>query len=58
METVVRKDLRVAVRELCSRFPDEYWRRLDERREYPEEFVRAMNSSQREVFLRQLKESR
>ena len=45
METVVRKDLRVAVRELCSRFPDEYWRRLDERREYPEEFVRAMTEA-------------
>ena len=36
------KDLRRAVREVCSRFPDEYWRGLDERREYPEDFVQAM----------------
>ena len=38
-------ELRARVREVCSRFPDEYWRRLDQRREYPEEFVREMTES-------------
>ena len=29
-------------REVCSRFPNEYWRGLDAERRYPEEFVAAM----------------
>jgi acyl-CoA dehydrogenase len=33
--------IRQAVRELCLRFPDEYWRSLEPDR-YPEEFVRAL----------------
>ncbi|TCJ16472.1 acyl-CoA dehydrogenase [Rubrobacter taiwanensis] len=36
------EDLRAEVREVCGRFPDSYWRGLDARRGYPEEFVRAM----------------
>jgi acyl-CoA dehydrogenase len=36
------EELRRAVREVCEGFPDAYWRDLDARREYPEEFVRAM----------------
>jgi acyl-CoA dehydrogenase len=36
-------ELRQAVREACAEFPDAYWRELDARREYPEEFVRAMS---------------
>jgi acyl-CoA dehydrogenase len=36
--------IREAVRALCARFPDPYWRDLDARRAYPEEFVRAMTS--------------
>jgi acyl-CoA dehydrogenase len=35
--------LRQSVREVCEGFPDAYWRDLDARREYPEEFVRAMS---------------
>ena len=35
-------DLRHAVRDLCSRFPDAYWRDLDARRAYPTEFVQAL----------------
>jgi acyl-CoA dehydrogenase len=35
--------LRRSVREVCEEFPDAYWRGLDARREYPEEFVRAMS---------------
>ncbi len=37
--------LRTAVRELCARFPDAYWRELDERSAYPDEFVRAMTDA-------------
>jgi acyl-CoA dehydrogenase len=36
--------LRDAVRALCRRFPDEYWRGLDRARAYPEEFVRALTA--------------
>jgi acyl-CoA dehydrogenase len=31
--------LRAAVRDLCKRYPDAYWRDVDERHEYPEAFV-------------------
>lgn len=31
--------IRSAVREICSGYPDEYWREVDEQREYPEAFV-------------------
>ncbi|MCA1716890.1 MAG: acyl-CoA/acyl-ACP dehydrogenase [Actinobacteria bacterium] len=39
------ESLRGTVREVCAGFPDEYWRALDENREYPEDFVRAMTDS-------------
>ena len=39
------EDLRRGVREACEGFPNEYWRDLDARREYPEEFVRTMTES-------------
>jgi acyl-CoA dehydrogenase len=35
------KEIRAAVRELCERFPGEYWRGLEPDR-YPEEFVSAL----------------
>jgi acyl-CoA dehydrogenase len=35
------REIRAAVRELCDRFPGEYWRGLEPDR-YPEEFVRAL----------------
>ena len=38
-------DLRAAVRELCSRFPDAYWRELDAQEAYPEEFVKALTEA-------------
>ena len=44
-ETEGLRELRRGVRDLCSRFPDEYWRDLDARRGYPEEFVRAMTEA-------------
>jgi len=39
------ESLRGTVREVCAGFPGEYWRALDEKREYPEAFVRAMTAS-------------
>ncbi len=39
------QELRRGVRDLCARFPNEYWRDLDAKREYPEEFVRAMTQA-------------
>jgi acyl-CoA dehydrogenase len=38
-------DLRVAVRELCGRYPDSYWRELDAARAYPTAFVDALTSA-------------
>ena len=38
-------ELRQGVRAVCSDFPDTYWRELDERRAYPEEFVNALTSA-------------
>lgn len=34
--------IRTAIRAICREFPDAYWRDLDKRREYPDEFVRAL----------------
>ena len=34
-----------AVRGLCAKFPDEYWRELDRKSAYPEEFVRALTQA-------------
>ncbi len=39
------QDLRRAIRELCSDFPAEYFRRIDEQRAYPEEFVNALTKA-------------
>jgi alkylation response protein AidB-like acyl-CoA dehydrogenase len=36
------EELKSAVRELCRDYPDKYWRELDEKRAYPEAFVRAL----------------
>jgi acyl-CoA dehydrogenase len=45
IEAQTYEDLRRGVREVCEGFPNEYWRELDAKREYPEEFVRAMIES-------------
>jgi acyl-CoA dehydrogenase len=37
--------LRSALRELCAQFPVEYWRDLDQRRAYPEDFVAALTAA-------------
>lgn len=36
------QDIRDAVRDLCSAFPDEYFRKVDEAKAYPEKFVDAL----------------
>ncbi|WP_299841426.1 acyl-CoA dehydrogenase family protein [uncultured Paracoccus sp.] len=36
------QDIRDAVRALCAEFPDDYHRRIDHERAYPEEFVEAL----------------
>ncbi|MCO7515425.1 acyl-CoA/acyl-ACP dehydrogenase [Pseudomonas guariconensis] len=38
-------EIREEVRKLCARFPGEYWRKLDEVRGYPTEFVQALTES-------------
>ena len=39
------QDIRDAVRALCAKFPDEYHRKVDAARAYPEEFVAALTSA-------------
>ena len=38
-------ELRSAVRDLCSRFGEDYWQKADEERAYPEAFVRALTDA-------------
>lgn len=38
-------DIRDAVRDLCAKFPDEYFRAIDEQRTYPEAFVDALTEA-------------
>ena len=38
-------EIREEVAKLCSRFPGEYWRKLDEVRGYPTEFVQALTEA-------------
>ena len=39
------RDIRDAVRALCAQFPDEYHRKVDEQRAYPEAFVDALTKA-------------
>src|SRR5580692_4393820 len=38
-------EIREEVAKLCARFPGEYWRKLDQQREYPTEFVTALTEA-------------
>jgi len=38
-------EIRDAIRDLCKQFPDEYFRKIDEARTYPEEFVNALTEA-------------
>lgn len=39
------QDIRDGVTALCSKFPGEYWRKLDARSEYPDQFVAELTTS-------------
>ncbi len=39
------QDIRDAMRDLCAQFPAEYFRKIDERRGYPDEFVDALTKA-------------
>jgi len=39
------QDLRDAIRQLCAQFPNEYFRKVDEERGYPDRFVDALISA-------------
>ncbi len=39
------EEYRAGVRDLCRRFPGRYWRGVEERSAYPEEFVRALTEA-------------
>ncbi|EXU81442.1 acyl-CoA/acyl-ACP dehydrogenase [Comamonas aquatica] len=38
-------EIRDAIRDLCQAFPDEYFRKVDEARAYPEQFVHALTEA-------------
>lgn len=38
-------EIRDAIRDLCQAFPDEYFRKVDEARAYPEQFVNALTEA-------------
>ena len=38
-------EIREAVKKLCAAFPGEYWRRMDQARAYPTEFVTALTEA-------------
>jgi acyl-CoA dehydrogenase len=39
------REIRDAVRALCAEYPGAYWRKIDEARGYPEEFVKALTAA-------------
>lgn len=39
------QEIRDAIRDLCSQFPPEYFRKIDEERGYPTEFVKALTDA-------------
>src|SRR5947208_1701743 len=43
--TEEQRALRAGVLEICRRYPGEYWRDLDTRREYPEKFVAELTQA-------------
>jgi acyl-CoA dehydrogenase len=43
--TEEQRALRAGVADICRRYPGEYWRELDARREYPEKFVNELTQA-------------
>ncbi len=44
-EADIHQDIRDAVRDLCRQYPDEYFRKIDQERGYPEAFVDALTKA-------------
>ena len=44
-QAALHAELRSAVRKLCERFPDEYWRELDTSGGYPTDFLKEMTDA-------------
>ncbi len=44
-ETEQHQLIRESIRNLCARFPEEYWKKLDEHHEYPTEFIQALTEA-------------
>ncbi len=44
-DTQCYPEIREAVAKLCSQYPGEYWRKLDDTRTYPTEFVKALTDA-------------
>src|ERR671937_2625331 len=40
-----QRALKAGVLEICRRYPGEYWRELDAKREYPEKFVNELTQA-------------
>ncbi len=45
MSQPIHQDIRDAIRDLCSQFPAEYFRHVDDERAYPEAFVEALTKA-------------
>jgi acyl-CoA dehydrogenase len=45
MSQPIHQDIRDAIRDLCSQFPAEYFRHVDDERAYPESFVEALTKA-------------
>ncbi|MED1949831.1 acyl-CoA dehydrogenase family protein [Brevibacillus centrosporus] len=45
IDTAFHQELRQSVRSICKKYPDAYWRELDERRAYPEDFVNELSQT-------------
>jgi acyl-CoA dehydrogenase len=45
MSQPIHQDIRDAIRDLCSQFPAEYFRQVDDERAYPEAFVEALTKA-------------
>ena len=43
--TEEQRALRAGVMDICRRYPGEYWRDLDSRREYPDKFVTELSTA-------------
>ncbi|MBI3797151.1 MAG: acyl-CoA dehydrogenase family protein, partial [Deltaproteobacteria bacterium] len=38
-------EIRAEIRKFCSKYSDEYWRKLDQEHKYPEQFVQELNEA-------------